>query len=235
MLLVLFVTACLGLCRLGWWQLDRAAEKRERYDAFMAAHEQEPIAFELLSDPAAGDYLWRRTTTTGRYQPLTFLLDNRSREGRPGYEVLSPLVTTGGRSVLIHRGWLMQPPTRAQVPALPAPDGSVTVSGYFGPEPVVGLKFSEAADQVENLAPGIWRMQRVDLGAIGDLAGARLWPDIIYLDAEQTGAFAVDRKLPGDGSAKHHAYAVQWFAMATVLAFIGLWNLKYRNTGKTRV
>jgi cytochrome oxidase assembly protein ShyY1 len=49
---------------------------------------------------------------------------------------------------------------------------------------------------------------------------------VLYLDAGQPGALVIARIPPGDDSARHTAYAVQWFAMAAVLAGIGVWNLR---------
>ena len=44
-----------------------------------------------------------------------FLLDNMSHDGRPGYEVLTPLRLTDGRTVMVNRGWV--PLTREPQPA----------------------------------------------------------------------------------------------------------------------
>jgi cytochrome oxidase assembly protein ShyY1 len=75
------------------------------------------------------------------------------------------------------------------------------------------------------MSPQVFRVQRVKIGGVETLLDRPLWPAIVYLDANALGALSVAWVLPGDGSARNRSYAVQWFAMALVLAAIGFWNL----------
>ncbi len=226
-LAVLLIAACAGLVRLGFWQLDRAAQKHARYTAFAERMAARPVAFDSLAgDELAEAFRWRRVTVSGHYQEFDVLLDNRTRAGRAGYEVLSPFVTEGGRMVMVNRGWIPMPPTRETVPDAIAPADPTTLTGFLGDEPVVGITLAEHAEEAEWLSPRVLRVQRVMLDGLAPLLGAEPAPVVVYLDAGALGALATDWPLPGDGSAKHTAYAVQWFAMATVLALIGGWNLR---------
>tara|TARA_Y100001934_G_scaffold243368_1_gene299948 strand:+ start:925 stop:1641 length:717 start_codon:yes stop_codon:yes gene_type:complete len=227
-LIAIFVGGCLILTRLGLWQLDRAEQKRERHREFTTAFEQKPIAFDIIALRDAPASTWRRTRVQGTFSKRLILLDNRTQHGRSGYDVLSPFETRTGRTLLVERGWIPLPPDRRTVPAISAPESVATLEGYLGPEPVAGLAFNQAADVTETLAPDVYRIQRLELDNLRATLGTDLWPTVLYLDAGMPGALAVERKLPGDGAAKHTAYAVQWFSMAAVLAAIGMWNLKRR-------
>ena len=224
-----FILGFAVLCALGVWQLHRAEEKRVRYEAFSQRFSAAPLPFELIAahTPPA-EYLWRRTTLTGRYLEAQILLDNRIYKGQAGYEVMTPIETEGGRTILVNRGWIPLRGPRETVPDIPAPAGSVTIKGYLGPEPVVGIVLPGETDVIELLSPALYRLQRPRMALMAEALDLELWPTLIYLDAGSDGALTVDWKSPGDGSARHSAYAVQWFAMAGVVVIFGLWFLSRR-------
>ncbi|MEQ8232129.1 MAG: SURF1 family protein [Gammaproteobacteria bacterium] len=224
-LVTLFTVACALLATLGLWQLHRAESKRERYDEFSTRLAAPPVDLDNLRDDlAADDYRWRRAEVRGRYRDLHVLLDNRVQHGRAGYEVLTPLATAGGHIVLVDRGWVPLPSSREAVPELTAPQDPYLVRGFLGEPPVTGVALNAAAGDAEWLGPRVLRVQHLDLAALAPLLGFRPFPGVLYLDSDGPGALAVEWSLPGDGSARHVAYAVQWFAMAAVLAGIGAWN-----------
>ncbi|MGE0485076.1 MAG: SURF1 family protein [Gammaproteobacteria bacterium] len=220
--LIFFVAFAL-LCSLGLWQLSRAAEKQARHAAFQARLEAPAVNVDDLDSPApAATHAWQRVRLRGHYRDLHVLLDNRVQAGRVGYDVISPFVTDGGRSVLVDRGWIPLEGSREAVPDLVAPADPFTLSGFIGEPPTVGVELNTAAGDAEWLSPHIVRVQRVVLDGIGQLFGFEAWPAMIYLDGSAPGALAVDWPVPGDGSARHQAYALQWFSMAAVLATIGV-------------
>lgn len=225
-LIVLFTLATAGLARLGFWQLERAEQKRERHNAYTLAASAPSLNLDNLDRNASDSYLWRPTKMFGRFHDSHVLLDNRSLNGRIGYEVLSPFTTDGGRVVLVNRGWLPLTGSRAEVPALAVGDDDFSLAGYLADVPVVGIALNDEASRAEWLNPQTLRVQRVDIAGLAALLGHDLWPLVLYLDPDQAGALTVDWQPPGDGSSRHTAYAVQWFAMAAVLASIGLWNLR---------
>src|SRR5262245_38659199 len=93
--LALGLAACAAGIALGNWQSGRASEKRER------AAEQEK----------------KRVSLRGVFRPeLTVLLDNRIRNHRIGYEVLTPLRLDDASYVLVNRGWFER---GAKEPAAP--------------------------------------------------------------------------------------------------------------------
>ena len=230
--IAIFILGFALLCSLGVWQLHRAQEKRVRYEAFSQRFTSPPMPFDLIEHhtPPA-EYLWRRTTLSGRYLQTQILLDNRIYKGQAGYEVMTPIESEGGRAILVNRGWIPLRGPREDVPTIPTPNESVTLNGYLGPEPVVGIVLPGETDAIESLSPALYRLQRPTMALMAEALDLELWPTLIYLDAGSDGALTVDWPVPGDGSARHSAYAVQWFAMAAVVVIFGLWFLLRRSDG----
>ena len=93
---------------LGYWQLQRAAEK----EAVLAAreHAQSAATLRLIGDEDANALHLREVSAACRADAeRQFLLDNRVYEGRVGYEVLLPCQLASGSVVLINRGWISAP------------------------------------------------------------------------------------------------------------------------------
>ena len=232
-LLVVLVAACAGLVSLGNWQQRRAAEKSARYEVFATRQAARPLDFGSLGKHAKlADLNWRRVRVRGHFEELYVLLDNRVQHGRPGYEVLSPFLTDDGRTVLVDRGWVPMPDSRDTPPDVLVPSDPGTIGGFVGGPPTVGISLGNSASAAELMSPQIYRVQQVDLAGLSSLLHVDLWPAVLYLDANALGALSVDWPLPGDDSGRSRAYAVQWYAMAAVLAALGLWNLYGRKRSR---
>lgn len=224
--------ACAGLASLGFWQLHRAAEKHARHSGFVERQAAEPVDFATLpKDASLADWQWRRVRVSGHYLDTHVVLDNRIFDRRAGYEVLTPFQTDAGAVVLVNRGWIPLPDDRDAVPDTLAPADPTALTGYLGPEPTVGIDLGPTAAEAELMSPQVFRVQRVHLPGVERLLERKLWPAVVYLDADALGALSVDWPLPGDDSARNRSYAVQWFAMAAALAALGLWNLYGRKRG----
>lgn len=222
LLVILFISAIMGLSGLGFWQLERAEEKRIRHENFLVQYGSAPLIGKDLSLNA--DLHWRKAVLSGSYEDTHVLLDNRTVMKRNGYEVFTPFKLSKNYAVLVNRGWVSNRSSRNYVPTLPIPENELEISGYFGPPPVVGVSFNDASSQEERLSAEVLRVQKIQIGSLGSMTTVELLPVIFYLEASQAGALKVERKLPGSGAVKHEAYATQWFCMAFVLGFIGFWN-----------
>ena len=88
LLFVLLMTPL--LISLGYWQLDRAQEKREILAEFKANQESQPVGFEQLD--VGLNLQYRQVQFVGELDASRrVLLDNRVRNGRPGYEIFEVL------------------------------------------------------------------------------------------------------------------------------------------------
>ncbi|WP_233236081.1 SURF1 family protein [Bordetella sp. LUAb4] len=90
--LLLLALAVVVLASLGRWQLHRADERRAILAAIEGGRAQAPLT--LAADTPAGQLqAWRPVQAYGRYRDdLTVVLDNRNRDGRPGYWIATPLL-----------------------------------------------------------------------------------------------------------------------------------------------
>ena len=226
LLTVVLLSLLLGL---GNWQLERATWKQALIDREREISQQSPQP--LLDVLEAGGMLdFRPVVVRGRYA-LTrqLLLDNRIHAGRPGYHVLTPLQLDGQDGiVLVNRGWLPLGRSRSELPALPGPQGVITVSGTLARLPE---KIFRLAD-TEELAAG-WPqvIQHVEFAAIEHRLGEGILPAIVQLGSEEPHGFTRDwRPVYGIGPEKHTAYAMQWFTLALVLLVIYL-GVNMKRTG----
>ena len=227
MSLTLFVL----LLRLGFWQLDRATQKQEIAAEYASRRTAPVIDLAQLDEPDPDRIRWRRVNASGRYTAPDVLLDNRTRFGQVGVDVLSPFTLANGTTVLVERGWIAAGSARETLPAFTTPTAPTEIDGYAGPPVFSGLRLSAAADTVEKLRPDLLRVQRIDLDALASQVGVSLEPFIVYLDAAASNGFDRRRPVPGDGSARHQAYATQWFLMAAILVII-MTGLIYRKKNR---
>ncbi len=152
-----------------------------------------------------------------------FLLDNRSWQGRPGYEVLTPLTRPGAATLLVDRGWLPFSGSRAQLPdvALNAP-GSVTLSGRLALLPSPGLALGRAPPA------GPWPKVTSfpDMAQLSAALGVPLAPRILLLDPDAPFGYTRDWPMPGLSPLRHFSYAIQWWSFA-LLALV-VWGVTSR-------
>ncbi len=216
------------LAGLGTWQINRAVEK-ETLLAQFAHSAQAPRMALSPSHTTAESLHMRRATATGRLDLAhQFLLDNRTRAGRAGYEVLVPLrFADDGAAVLVNRGWLARGPARTVKPVPPLPgdvDGSTPVRASG-----LAVRPSRAFSLGAMREPGSdWPhiVQFVSLPAMRELLGYELLPVVLRLDAGDALALEAGWPLVSMPPERHYGYAVQWYGLAlallAVFAFAGL-------------
>lgn len=214
------------LISLGFWQLDRAAQKQ----ALLQAYGDRPTGAAIRVDEhfALGpDWRYRRAQVIGSYDHVhQFLLDNRVQQGRVGYHVLTPLrLAQGDAVVLVNRGWVPQGATRTNLPPLPTPgDAELSIEGLIDFPPQKVFVLGEGEDRDPGW-PKVLQQVRLDLHA--QQLGVRLLPMVLLLDKDQPGGFVRDWNPVVVGPERHVGYAVQWFALAAALMILYVWvNLK---------
>jgi len=217
---VIFALLLPVLLGLGFWQLERAAEKSALRDRYLQRGGMPPVR---VSGQALGIEAmdFRHAIARGRYRAeWTVFLDNRVLDGRPGYEVLTPLAIDGGeRYLLVNRGWVPWGESRRDLPRIDTPDGPVEVAGRLRapPRDYFTLEDEEALSEFQP------RWQNLDLGRYERLTGLAVSPLVLRLDPanDQGGGFA--RRWPqyqDSWIARHKGYAVQWFALALTLVVL---------------
>ena len=223
LILLATVVGVAATLRLGFWQLDRAAQK-VAIQARIEARRTLPAlgnAELATTTPAAAQQHERRAELHGRWRPRqTVYLDNRQMGGRPGFYVVTPLLLEGRpEAVLVQRGWIARNfADRAALPPVPTPAGPVLVAGVIAPPPARLYEFAAAAS-------GPIR-QNLDLDAYARESGLTLLP-LSILQHDLTGLAADglrrDWPLPALDLQKHYGYAFQWFALAALMAGLYVW------------
>ena len=226
--ILFFAAVCSLLVTLGFWQLDRAGQKQERFDAFQRASNYTALDWSVVREKqlTSEELLWRQVNLFGTYLDNHILLDNQTTGGRVGYSVFTPFRTLDGTTILIERGWIAMGKTRDVVPVFSTPSGGVSVEGYFGSAPEFGLDLKESKGAYEQLRLNIKRVQRIRPKDMESLLSIELMDLIVYLKADELGALDISRYTPGNGAERHEAYALQWFSMAMILLFIGALRLR---------
>lgn len=208
--------------RLGFWQLDRAAEKT----ALQRLIDERQRLPELPADalartpPEAAAQHQRRISLTGTWDAQrTVFLDNRQMNGQPGFFVITPLRLGAGDAVLVQRGWVQRDAReRTKLPVVPTPSGTVAVHGRVAPPPARLHEF--ASDEAGPIR------QNLDIDRFARELGVALRPSSVLQD-DDAGALA-DGLLrnwprPAGQVQKHHGYAFQWFALCALIAGLYVW------------
>ena len=222
MVALLTLAAATLTARLGVWQLDRAAQKRDAQHTLEVQRGKPPLPTADWPRDAAelAATTQRAVVAQGRWDAEdTVFLENRPMGGRTGFIVVTPLVMAGGASVLVQRGWLPRDAVdRTRIGAFETPPGEVTVRGRIAPPP--GRLF-----ELGDAAPGAIR-QNLDLQSFGRDKRLRLRPfTIVQEDAPQAPADGLVRQWPQPAADVHknYGYAFQWFALCALIVALYVW------------
>ena len=212
------------LLLLGNWQLSRAEEKRQLQTVYQQQRNMPAIPLYRLDEnrEEKEDNLYRSVTVRGTYdRDRYWLLDNRSRGGQPGYEVIMPLVNDR-LSILVNRGWLAAGDRRDQLTPVPTPETMVSLQGYLYSGDANALIKHSISDW-----PTEWpkRVLHLDAREAEQALGTRQYPMMLRINDNSPGAFLAHWHIVNSSPVKHQAYALQWFAMALALLILYGWAL----------
>lgn len=225
---ILVGAICLACIQAGFWQLRRLEERRA-LNARIRERSAETVplpAVDRTTDPSGLAY--RRVEVSGTYDAAGELLVRfRTRTGLPGYEVVTPLRTADGTTVLVDRGWVpLEDGDRWPVPEMAPPTGEVDVAGLLAPS-------ERGSTRLERRKDGVGVVNAIDPAdlrpAVGD---GPLYP--VYVLAAEGGAgvrssFPVPVDPPSLSDGPHRSYAVQWFLFGSV-GIVG-WAVLLRRRG----
>jgi surfeit locus 1 family protein len=192
--IALAAAGCAAGIALGNWQSGRAEQKK----AAAASVQQAELR--------------------GRFESkFTVYLDNKLRHGKPGYEIVQPLLSVGGKAVLVNRGWIAAGATRTQLPPVHTPEGEVSLSGV------------RLAHFAQAYAPGgaqsegqVW--QNVTIERFAAWSGLALEAWVLEQHSALDDGLARDWPRADFGIEKHESYALQWYSLAalSVILFFAL-------------
>jgi surfeit locus 1 family protein len=213
----LIVATVALLISLGLWQLDRADEKRAIEDQIAIANSDNVelvVSTELLKDKE-----YYHVLLQGAYvDDKQFIYDNQIVDQVSGYYVLTPFVLNGdSKTILINRGFIAWNGRRDKLADIGVEDELTEVKVQIS-KPVKRMELKA----VEITAEFPVLIQAIDLDVMSAIASLDFISVVGLLSPEYENGF-VRQWEPYTGSIERHVgYAIQWFLMAFVLAFIGI-------------
>lgn len=217
---------------LGFWQWHRYEHAHHNNQILSRNLSAAPRDYTAVARPGrevTKEQTWLRVRATGRYDSAHELFVRRriGADGDVGFDVLTPLVTRGGATVLVNRGWVKSPDDPAANPTVPkAPTGEVTVTGRLRPDeegdrPGAGSRLGLPDRQV---------MQINGAELASALGGTAPLPG--YLELTGTSPKPAEGpEVPGppdpDNTGLHVAYTLNWWVFVAGVP-IAWWRLMKR-------
>jgi surfeit locus 1 family protein len=207
---IAFALVCV---RLGVWQLQRLVERKHLNAELRSRAATKPIRLEELPKDT-GQSHFRRVFVSGTYDyDHEIILTNRSRNGSPGVNIITPLRSGSDTAVLVNRGWVY------------APDGmTVDVRRWREPAQMNGEGYVEFfrkghGDAKSSTHPRAYRW--VDSMTISQAFPYAIRPYFIVLIEGTKRSDNIPPRLdvPPLDEGPHKSYAIQWFSFAAISIF----------------
>jgi surfeit locus 1 family protein len=208
-----------GTLALGAWQLGRAQEKLALQAALERRKALPPVGEQaLLAAKPSADTRYRPVVLRGTWVVQhTVYLDNRQMNGKPGFNVITPLLLEGsGRAVLVERGWVQRNfVDRERLPPIETPGGLIELHGRMAPPPAKLYEFAGApAGRIrQNLDLVQWRAE----------TGLPLLDVAVQQTGEPSEGLLRDWPAAASGAEKNYGYAFQWWALSGLIAILYVW------------
>lgn len=212
------------LVSLGSWQLQRAEEKRQLLNEIDARLASQPKNIHDLKELKT----YTSVRLSGFYSGEYFYLDNRTRNGRVGYEILQLFISTNNKREesrwLINRGWLPAGADRSQLPEVTYPLAAKVITGFLYLSEQNNPALQDERTGALEVVPG-GRIQALS-DTLNNSLSERLalahpaWH--IRLSADSDTALVTNWQLVNIKPQKHTGYAVQWFCMSAALLILWL-------------
>jgi surfeit locus 1 family protein len=212
---LLVILLVVVMINLGFWQLRRLDEKRDRNALVEARMDQPEVPLGDLLDAGDGGSAvdgvrYRKVRAIGTYdEGATIQVRNRSQDGAPGAWLVTPIAVEGGERVGVIRGFVGFRPDGSFEPA-EAPSGRVTVTGLaMDPDRLGGTAGHDLRPLLaeDGVLPALLMADASDPPEPNGSDGA---------DPEQATLEPVPKPELDEGP--HLGYAVQWFIFSTIAA-----------------
>lgn len=214
---IIFLPLLIGL---GFWQLDRAGQKAELMQQW-----QGKDYIDYLPAPEQLDQQsLLPVKLSGHFDTQRFLfLDNRTRNGKAGYEVIA-LFTTNAGALLVNLGWAAANVDRAVLPNIEIPDGLQALAGSVRLLRKGFVLSSAVADQ--GWPRLVQQLEQTELQAA---FAQNIQPLELRLHHSVLPQLDHQWAIQSFKPQRHLGYAVQWFAMALALLILILWGWRASN------
>lgn len=204
------------MASLGFWQLNRLDERKDRNVEVRAALDSDPVPIENLlgTNPpdqtpvlVAGEYL----------DQMSFFVANRTFQTQAGVWLATPMRLADGRVVIVSRGWVPRLwATGDDQRMIDTPTGTLEVLGRIQASIDDGRIGGGAISKYPEVS-------RIDLPQVEELLGIDLvdsWVQLVQ-QAPPLGDLPIPVPRPGLDEGPHLSYAFQWFffSVGTIVAY----------------
>lgn len=206
------------LLNLGFWQLDRAEEKRELIELFKKQNDSGPL---LIKDNTKieNSFNYRNSQVEGNYISTKLIfIDNKIHQGKTGVYVLTPFKLKNSEySILVNRGWVPMAADRSYLPEIQTTTNLLKLSGKIK---ILTEEPFTVGDQFQSNKGWPALMQWVNVSEVEKKSKLKLLPYIFLLDKKEQSGFVRNWKPVVMLPEKSTSYAVQWFSLAFALFVI---------------
>ena len=206
------------LLNLGFWQLDRAEEKRALISLFKKQNNSGPL---LITEKTKIDthLNYRNSEVEGAYDLSKIIfIDNKIHQGKTGVYVLTPFKLKDSEySLLVNRGWVPMVADRSKLPEIKTIANTLKLSGKIK---ILTEKPFTIGKQFQSNQGWPALMQWINLAEIEKKSGLKLLPYIFLLGEKEQSGFVRNWKPVVMLPEKSTSYAVQWFSLALALFII---------------
>lgn len=202
---------------MGFWQLSRANEKKILLKKFAQRTDVPPLTASAIKKP--GDWRFYQATLIGEFDNAhTIFLDNKTHEGKIGYEVYTPFKTANlAVPILVDRGFIEASYDRKVLPAVRAITGNITITGMLNLPPSY-VSIGKLTYSPLNTWP--LRVEYINLRELAPLLQQLIFPYVLNITPTHPAAYAVKWQIVAMQPEKHMGYALQWFAFALTLLIL---------------
>ena len=207
---------------LGFWQLDRAEEKREiiaNYDELLTS---EPINLNVKTIYKN----WKPITTIGRFKDIVIFEDNAILSGRAGFKIYHLFENGDGSYVFVHRGFIERNMVKNNLPLINTPKGKQSLVGSV----LIKEDNSFVQDIEESDARIIqeFNIERL-INKFPILKDRYLHPFLLNLDIRDNKKFLAIEKPVNMAASKHIGYAIQWFGLCIALIILTIYAFRRKD------
>ena len=208
---------------LSWWQYQRGIEKQAMMDRAVEQLSAKPITASAITTTADTSLDLKQIVLSidsiKEVNGKPIMLDNKTREGRVGVEIVQPLRISSGW-LLVNYGWV--PWSRGS----PLPNDynkmvSEQITGRLRLWPDKGFTLGE--QEYGEKLPEL--LSWLDYHSLLSYFDNQLLPYIIYIDSDHSNAENTGWRFSGTVlPEKHYSYAVQWLLMAVALCVLVIYS-----------
>lgn len=213
------------MLKLGFWQINRAAEKKDWLESLANA---ETLPTQALYKQPADFEAWqyKKAELYGRYlNEQQFLLDNQfsglQEDKRAGFNVITPFELEDKTIVLVNRGWLPREHNKSVLPVVGINAELKSVKGVLS-KPAKQFSLGDITSQ-KHTWPVL--VQYVDTREMSAILQREIAPMMLMLSPSEAEGYARNwdkKKTIKMGPSAHYGYAFQWFALSFTLVSLSV-------------